>query len=236
MPNPGDVSNLPNQDHHERQTPEPGEPYEQGERFFRCKERQRACRCRRACVVGNRVPVGTPCSRVILALPADWRVGIEGGAVLRYSGTCVSGWSLRNCELGSSADCTAEGLNMSTIDDATGRDEPFRDLSGWGYELGSKPMSFKMECPRCMKTLNVTEKAFGKTVPCPNCNQPIKVPQPTQPSLQASPVGAAPPWSGARRMATRRQIQRRHYPLGCRRPRRRHASTAAERPVGVSSF
>ena len=38
------------------------------------------------------------------------------------------------------------------------------------------PMSFKMECPHCKRTLNVTEKAFGKTVPCPGCNQPVTVP------------------------------------------------------------
>ena len=28
-------------------------------------------------------------------------------------------------------------------------------------------MSFKINCPRCMKTLNVTEKAFGKNRPLP---------------------------------------------------------------------
>ena len=49
-------------------------------------------------------------------------------------------------------------------------------------------MSFKMECPRCMKTLNVTEKAFGRTVPCPSCNQPIKVSQPARVPSSASPV------------------------------------------------
>ena len=58
-------------------------------------------------------------------------------------------------------------------------------------------MSFKMDCPRCMKTLNVTEKAFGKTVPCPSCNQPIKVLQPTQPSVQTGGVAGPPSWSGA---------------------------------------
>ena len=36
-------------------------------------------------------------------------------------------------------------------------------------------MAFKMECPHCRRALNVTEKAFGKTVPCPSCNQPISV-------------------------------------------------------------
>jgi hypothetical protein len=45
-------------------------------------------------------------------------------------------------------------------------------------------MAFKMDCPHCRKTLNVTEKAFGKTVPCPGCNQPIAVPQ--QEPMQAS--------------------------------------------------
>lgn len=51
-------------------------------------------------------------------------------------------------------------------------------------------MAFKMDCPHCRKTLNVTEKAFGKTVPCPGCNQPIAVPQqePTQASA-ARPAG-----------------------------------------------
>jgi hypothetical protein len=58
-------------------------------------------------------------------------------------------------------------------------------------------MSFKMDCPHCAKTLNVTEKAIGKTVPCPSCNQPVKVSQPVQPSREASRVDASPPWSGA---------------------------------------
>jgi hypothetical protein len=38
-------------------------------------------------------------------------------------------------------------------------------------------MAFQMDCPHCMKRLNVTEKAFGKTVPCPGCNQPLTIPQ-----------------------------------------------------------
>ena len=58
-------------------------------------------------------------------------------------------------------------------------------------------MSFTMDCPHCMKTLNVTEKAFGKTVPCPSCNQPIDVPQPPQPSPQANRVGTPLPLSEA---------------------------------------
>ena len=37
-------------------------------------------------------------------------------------------------------------------------------------------MSFKMDCPHCRRTLNVTEKALGRTLPCPGCNQPVAVP------------------------------------------------------------
>jgi len=48
-----------------------------------------------------------------------------------------------------------------------------------------------------MKTLNVTEKAFGRTVPCPSCNQPITIPPPAQTSLQATRDDAPSPWSGA---------------------------------------
>jgi len=42
-------------------------------------------------------------------------------------------------------------------------------------------MFFKMDCPHCKRTLKITKKAFGKTVPCPGCSKPVKVPQ--QPKL-----------------------------------------------------
>ena len=58
-------------------------------------------------------------------------------------------------------------------------------------------MSFKISCPHCTKTLNVTEPAFGKVVPCPGCGQPISVPNPTQQSYQASQASAPPRWPGA---------------------------------------
>jgi hypothetical protein len=56
-------------------------------------------------------------------------------------------------------------------------------------------MSFKMSCPHCNRTLNLTEKAMGMIVPCPGCNQPVTVPQapPSLPSVH--PVAAeAPPF------------------------------------------
>ena len=41
-------------------------------------------------------------------------------------------------------------------------------------------MPFKMDCPHCGKTLNVVEKAYGKTLPCPGCNRPVAVPTPPE--------------------------------------------------------
>jgi hypothetical protein len=57
-------------------------------------------------------------------------------------------------------------------------------------------MGFKIACPHCSRTLNVTEPAFGKTVPCPACNRPIDVAYPAQPPHQAVPA-APPAWAGA---------------------------------------
>jgi len=53
-------------------------------------------------------------------------------------------------------------------------------------------MSFKISCPHCQRVLNATESAFGKTISCPSCNQPMTIPHPPQPVHQASPVGAPP--------------------------------------------
>ena len=39
-------------------------------------------------------------------------------------------------------------------------------------------MAFQMNCPHCRKMLNITEKAFGQTLPCPGCGKPLTVPQP----------------------------------------------------------
>jgi len=42
-------------------------------------------------------------------------------------------------------------------------------------------MSFNIACPHCKKVLNVTEKAYGKTLPCPGCQRPIVVPDGPEP-------------------------------------------------------
>ena len=52
-------------------------------------------------------------------------------------------------------------------------------------------MSYKINCPHCNKALNVTEPAFGKTVPCPGCNQLLKVPQPAAMSSAPADEDAA---------------------------------------------
>ncbi len=51
-------------------------------------------------------------------------------------------------------------------------------------------MSFNISCPHCAKTLRVTERAFGKTVPCPGCGQPIQVEAPPPISTES---GVDPP-------------------------------------------
>jgi hypothetical protein len=66
-------------------------------------------------------------------------------------------------------------------------------------------MSFKMDCPHCMKTLNVTEKAMGKTVPCPGCNQPVTIPPKSpllHPTRQVEPNGYPTPVAQASQAAS----------------------------------
>lgn len=50
--------------------------------------------------------------------------------------------------------------------------------------------SFKINCPHCNRTLNATEKVFGKTVRCPGCNGAITVPRepPSRPSARQAEV------------------------------------------------
>ena len=57
---------------------------------------------------------------------------------------------------------------------------------------GSVPMSFKMDCPHCKRTLNVTDKVFGKTVACPGCNQSFTVPA-SPPRSVVKKAQAVPP-------------------------------------------
>ena len=64
--------------------------------------------------------------------------------------------------------------------------------------LTGESMAFKMECPHCKRALNVTDKAIGKTVPCPGCGSPVSVPNPPgfiapDRKTTARPVRADPP-------------------------------------------
>ena len=68
-------------------------------------------------------------------------------------------------------------------------------------ESGGERMSFKISCPHCKRTLSVTEKAVGKTGPCPVCNKPVTVPKHPETSsssqrlasVKAAPLHAAAP-------------------------------------------
>ena len=51
-------------------------------------------------------------------------------------------------------------------------------------------MSFTVACPHCSRVLSVTEKAYGKTLPCPGCQRPMTVPSgPPESQPAASPAG-----------------------------------------------
>ena len=48
-------------------------------------------------------------------------------------------------------------------------------------------MAVKISCSHCKRVLNVSDKAFGRTVPCPVCKQPITVPnKPAAPAAEPS--------------------------------------------------
>lgn len=51
-------------------------------------------------------------------------------------------------------------------------------------------MAFQISCPHCTKRLHVTEKAYGKTLPCPGCNRPLSVPQQPEEPAQHGPAGS----------------------------------------------
>ena len=54
-------------------------------------------------------------------------------------------------------------------------------------------MSVKIECPHCKSVLSVTEQAYGKTLPCPACTEPLAVPQPDAlPTLRPVRVPSPP--------------------------------------------
>jgi len=57
----------------------------------------------------------------------------------------------------------------------------------------------KVRCPKCREPLRIKDEAAGKKVRCPNCQAVLAVPAPSPPAQPEapSPLGAAPPSSGA---------------------------------------
>ena len=58
-------------------------------------------------------------------------------------------------------------------------------------------MSFQINCPHCNRVLNVTEKAYGRVLPCPGCQQSMTVPQPAATPSPPSPDRHWSPGVGA---------------------------------------
>ena len=54
-------------------------------------------------------------------------------------------------------------------------------------------MAVKLGCPHCKRVLNVSDKAFGRTVPCPACKQPITVRNKPAAAAAAGSLGAVGP-------------------------------------------
>ena len=54
-------------------------------------------------------------------------------------------------------------------------------------------MSIQINCPHCNRVLNVTEKTYGKVLPCPGCQQRVTVPRPEP--LPQRARAESPAWS-----------------------------------------
>jgi cation transport ATPase len=53
-------------------------------------------------------------------------------------------------------------------------------------------MPIQVTCPKCFKRFQVSEKFAGKTGPCPNCKQQIKVPEKSEEVVIHAPDDGAP--------------------------------------------
>ena len=87
-------------------------------------------------------------------------------------------------------------------------------------------MAFKMECPHCKRALNVTEKAFGKTVPCPSCQHAITVPS-SPPRTVVKAAQTVPPRAPPQALGT--------PPLPAGMPSAPPLAPTAARPTTVAS-
>ena len=57
-----------------------------------------------------------------------------------------------------------------------------------GKDWGVSQCLSRSVAPHCKRTLNVSERAFGKTVPCPGCGQPVTAPRQSMPLQPMCPV------------------------------------------------
>ena len=53
-------------------------------------------------------------------------------------------------------------------------------------------MPIQVTCPKCLKRFQVSDKFAGKTGPCPNCKQPLKVPEASEEVVIHAPDDGAP--------------------------------------------
>jgi hypothetical protein len=90
-----------------------------------------------------------------------------------------------------------------------------------------------------MKILKITEKAFGKTLPCPSCGKPLAVPQPSQMrpfqavgTIQTAPR-PAPPGGGQPREVPKQSVNPQGAPAAITRP---SAAAAVGLPLGMPQF
>lgn len=58
--------------------------------------------------------------------------------------------------------------------------------------------TFAVQCPSCDRSFTVSERARGKTLPCPHCDDPVSVPAITS-HPSSDPGGYRCPFCGSRR-------------------------------------
>ena len=90
--------------------------------------------------------------------------------------------------------CGTSGVRDTLCEDATG--SPSNSwLNSFGVSfpgLCFRFMPIQVTCPKCFKRFQVSEKFAGKTGPCPNCKQQIRVPEKSEEVVIHAPDDDAP--------------------------------------------